>query len=355
MTSLIKTALTHLKEATPFSIATIISHQGSTPRTSGSKMLVLNAHFISGTIGGGLVEARVIEACVGLMNRETSKNQSQILDFTLDQEIKQGMDMACGGSLTVWIQTFMPLFSDFLIPIYERLADLERRGQKGLVITRRQAKGSADICLFFDKDKFLGPPILPKALIEAALDNQFSGTGPFRRVYGLEEFIIEPLAPKDKLFIFGAGHVGLQLGKMAHLTEFSCVVIDDRAEFANAQRFPHADEVHVVEQFSQSFETLNIDSNAYIVILTRGHLHDQVVLEQALTTSASYIGMIGSKKKREQIYANLMKKGIKKERLNQVYSPIGLRLPGETPAEIAVSIIGELITVPLCQHRCRLN
>jgi xanthine dehydrogenase accessory factor len=163
--------------------------------------------------------------------------------------------------------------------------------------------------------------------------------------YGLEEFIIEPFMTQDTLYIFGAGHVGYQLAKMAHLMDFRTVVVDDRAEFANRERFEHASAVHVADRFETAFDLLSIDNNAYIVILTRGHLHDQTVLEQALKTDAAYIGMIGSRRKRDQIYANLEEKGILRKALDRIYSPIGLDISSETPAEIAVSIIGEIIQV----------
>ncbi len=121
------------------------------------------------------------------------------------------------------------------------------------------------------------------------------------------------------------------------------MVIDDREAFANKDRFPHAVDIRVLDDFSRAFEGLTMDKNAYIVILTRGHLHDQTVLEQALKTQAAYIGMIGSKTKKQQIYDNLIENGVSADQLAQVYSPIGLKIKAETPAEIAVSIIGEMI------------
>ena len=137
---------------------------------------------------------------------------------------------------------------------------------------------------------------------------------------------------------------------MAHLLDFRTIVVDDRAEFANTQRFEHAHTVHVADRFATVFDELNrreltVDKNAYVVILTRGHLHDQTVLEQALGTKAAYIGMIGSRRKRDQIYAILTQKGVDQKSLSRVYSPIGLEINSETPAEIAVSIIGEIIQV----------
>jgi xanthine dehydrogenase accessory factor len=114
--------------------------------------------------------------------------------------------------------------------------------------------------------------------------------------------------------------------------------------FANRGRFPDADEV-IVSEFEKCFDQLNIDESSYIVIVTRGHLYDGFVLEQAIKTNARYIGMIGSKKKIQTLYQNLMKKGISKETLDRVYAPIGVDINSETPEEIAVSIVAQLIKV----------
>jgi len=334
-----------LNHSTPFAIATIVTHKGSTPRTSGSKMLVLTDRKLYGTIGGGLVEASVIDDCLEMM----SVSQCQIKKFTLNQELKGGLDMVCGGDLTVLIETFAANPEPALIQVFTALTAQEKAGKKAVLISRIKGFSGSSFttqkCLILPNGTIKGPNIVPKALFDAICDNKFSGTAPVIRNYDLEEFIIEPGVNCDTLYIFGAGHVGLQLAKMAHLTEFRTIVVDDRAEFANRKRFQHAHTVLVADPLTNAFETMSIDKSSYVVILTRGHLHDQIVLEAALKTEAAYIGMIGSRRKRDQIYTNLTKKGITKKTLNQIYSPIGLDIHSETPAEIAVSIIGQIIKV----------
>ena len=349
MASIIQTGLERVKDNTPFAIATIISHKGSTPRTSGSKMMVQSDKTISGTIGGGLVEAKVIEACLKLIHETEEKKstappfKSQILNFTLDQESKQGMDMVCGGSISVWIQAFIPPYGSSLVTIFDCLADIETKGKTAAIITRITQGTTPEMWILSDQGEVSGSGNLPANIVESANKKLLSDNNPAHFFNNLDEYIIEPLSSPKTLFIFGAGHVGYQLGKMAHLVDFNVEVIDDRKEFANTERFPHATAVHVVKEFSDVIKGLNVTSNTYIAILTRGHLHDQIVLEQALKTNAAYIGMIGSRKKRDQIYANLMKTGIKENQLDRVHSPIGTSIMAETPAEIAVSIIGELI------------
>jgi len=350
MESLTKRILDCLNRSVPFALATIITSRGSTPRTSGSKMVVLADGQIYGTIGGGLVEARVIESCLDML----SLPQSRIQAFVLDQELKDGLDMVCGGDLTVWMETFDPKNSTDLIQIFKAIMAREKEGKKSLLVSRIKGISSETFttqkCLILPDGDILGPNLVPRALLEAFGDNQFSGTAPVIQNHNLEEFIIEPIQANDRLYIFGAGHVGLQLAKMAHLTDFGTIVVDDRSEFANEKRFNHAHAIHVAKNFSTVFDELNrknlsIDKHSYIVILTRGHLHDQTVLEQAIKSGAAYIGMIGSRRKRDQIYANLLQNKVSQETLDKIYSPIGLDINSETPAEIAVSIIGEIIQV----------
>jgi xanthine dehydrogenase accessory factor len=332
-----------LKKGDPFALAAIIRHKGSTPRTSGSRMIVLPDRTILGTIGGGLVEAQVMDTCLDLIPEKTCRIRS----FTLNQELKDGLDMVCGGNLTVLMETLVP--EPGLIAVYQALVDQEQAGKKGVLVSKisgtSQGEFTIQKSLVLPDATVTGSCIVPEPLLDEICDNRFSGSFPIIYSAGLEEFIIQPLVPADTIFIFGAGHVGLQLAQMAHLTGFSTVVIDDREEFANPKRFPHARSVRVVTDFARAFEGLTIDGHAYIVILTRGHLHDQTVLEEALRTHPAYIGMIGSRTKRDKIYANLREKGISPDALDAVYSPVGLSIGAQTPAEISVSILAEIIQI----------
>jgi xanthine dehydrogenase accessory factor len=159
---------------------------------------------------------------------------------------------------------------------------------------------------------------------------------------GSMEVFIEPIITSEKLYIFGAGHVGQALGKIATMTGFNVIIIDDREEYANRERFPEAHKI-IVSDFGDSFQQLEIDDNSFIVIVTRGHTFDELVLELACQTKAKYIGMIGSKKKIQSVFNNLQQKGISNEKLSEIHAPIGLDIGSETPSEIAVSILAEMI------------
>ena len=345
-----KQILDCLEKGAPFALAAILSHQGSTPRTSGSRMIVLPDGTILGTIGGGLVEATVRDTCLDLIPKKTCRIQS----FALNQELKAGLDMVCGGSLTVLMETLVP--GPEPLSVFQALVDQEQAGRACVLISRLSGTPEGEFTL--EKSLVLadgsvtGPCPVPGPLVEDIRQNRFSGTFPTVHALGLEQFIIQPMPPSDTLFIFGAGHVGFQLARLARFTGFSTVMTDDREKFANVTRFPHARQVRVIPDFVNVFDGMEIDGHAYIVILTRGHLHDQAVLEQALNTSPAYIGMIGSRTKRNKIYDNLMKKGISEKRLSRVYSPVGLSIGAQTPAEISISIMAEIIGVR-AGHRIR--
>jgi xanthine dehydrogenase accessory factor len=160
--------------------------------------------------------------------------------------------------------------------------------------------------------------------------------------------VVEPVGGICRAFLFGAGHVARPTAQLAAMVGFAVSVADDRGEFANAERFPDADEIRVLDSFENSFTGLELGRDDYVVILTRGHLYDKTVLAQALKTRAGYIGMIGSRSKRNTIYAALFEEGVSQADIDRVHSPIGISIDAETPEEIAVSIIGEMI-----QHRAR--
>jgi len=156
---------------------------------------------------------------------------------------------------------------------------------------------------------------------------------------------IDDFCLKSSAFIFGAGHVGKALEPILRYLNFATKIIDDRPEFANAVNFPDAEEVIVIDSFSDAYQKIKTDENSYIVILTRGHSGDYDVLKQALTSPSSYIGMIGSKKKVAEVFRMLREDGFSQEKLDKIYSPIGENIFAETPEEIAISIAGEMIKV----------
>ena len=146
-------------------------------------------------------------------------------------------------------------------------------------------------------------------------------------------------------YIFGGGHVAYALEPVLRHVDFRTVVIDDREEYANPERYPHADRTIAVENFDNAFDDIETDDDSYIIIVTRGHRGDLQVLREALKRDFAYLGMIGSRRKNELLFDTLRKEGVPESKLAEVHAPIGLKIGSETPEEIAVSIVAEIIQV----------
>ncbi|HKN31762.1 MAG TPA: XdhC/CoxI family protein [Terriglobales bacterium] len=161
---------------------------------------------------------------------------------------------------------------------------------------------------------------------------------------GTLDIFIEPVLPPALLYIFGAGHVSVNLYKVAKNAGFDVIVVDDRDAYANRDRFPQADEV-IAEDFDQAMPRLTPNESSYIVIVTRGHRDDMRVLRWAVQTRARYVGMIGSKRKTIAIFKELQREGLPAHLFERVHAPVGLDIGAVTPEEIAVAITAELIAI----------
>jgi len=161
---------------------------------------------------------------------------------------------------------------------------------------------------------------------------------------GQLEIYIEPLEPLPRALIFGAGHISRSLSKICSLLGFSVTVIDDRESYANRERFPEADEI-IAGNYEEIFPKLDVHSNCYLIIVTRGHRDDMRVLRWAVTTSAAYVAMIGSRRKVISVVKELQKEGLAPALFERVHAPMGLDIGAVTPEEIAVSVAAEMTAV----------
>ena len=155
---------------------------------------------------------------------------------------------------------------------------------------------------------------------------------------------VEPVIPQPRAYIFGGGHVSKSISKVAALAGFATVIIDDREAFANKERFPEADETYA-EEYESVFAKLDITSSSYLIIVTRGHRDDMRVLRWAVGTQARYISMIGSKRKTISVIHELEKEGFDRASFERIFAPMGLDIGAESPEEIAVSVVAEMIAV----------
>jgi xanthine dehydrogenase accessory factor len=180
-------------------------------------------------------------------------------------------------------------------------------------------------------------------LLELALDDE-SADSIGVLCGGQVKIFIEPIQSFSTLYVFGGGHIAVPLVQLAKTLEFAVVVVDDRQDFANTERFPQADELRVGE-FANVSKSVDFSEADCVVIITRGHAHDETVLKECLSKARlpGYIGMIGSREKIARTFANLREQDISQELLAKVRAPIGLDIGAKTPAEIALSIIAEIV------------
>jgi len=318
-------------------MATIAGQKGSAPRTAGTKMLVCRDGSLVGTIGGGLLEAQVMD----LAREIFATGRPALQHFSLTGATAESTDMICGGNLDVLVELWSPRRRGCL-EICQRAAACINRRERASLVTRLPDRQAEAVFL----PKYLltaGTEGLPPGLAEEI--RHLGGAGPVVVEVGGDRFLVEPLGNPGTVYIFGAGHVSQQLAVLTAMVDFRTVVLDDRAEFASTARFPRADELIVLDSFDNCLKAVDISADSYLVIVTRGHRHDLTVLEQALGTNARYVGMIGSRRKVQTLYRALREKGMAEEQLARVHAPIGLAIGAETPEEIAVSIVGELIAV----------
>ena len=336
-----------LKAKESFVLATILSRCGSTPRDVGSRMIIRADGTIIGTIGGGILEATVQKLAKELLG----SRQTLVRKFTLNREGPAPIGMICGGDVDFLLHCEDPSQPDRLALYEELQAFLDTRKRAWLVMRIPDAEVSDAAPLTYvlnDGGAPLAAPGLPR-LRELLVD--VSATQPAVVEYEGTRFFIEPLSSEGTVYIFGAGHIGQKLCLLTRFAGFRTVVLDDREEFANRELVGAADEIVVLKSFDEAMKELQIDEESYLVIVTRGHTHDKTVLEQALRTQAGYIGMIGSRKKRDATYEVLAEEGFTSQDFLRVHSPVGLDIGAETPEEIAISIVSELIQARAKRNR----
>ena len=323
----------YLKEDKTGAIATVISRDGSAPRDVGAKMFVGEDRQIYGTIGGGKMEFDVYDRIMTIMG----ENRPEIVHIRMNAKEIAAKGMICGGKVDVLIEPVHKKYEE----LYNRLEYLENTDQNAVIAT--QFKEEKLLKTIIERDmEITGDEIVSKN--KKAFVEYVSNVN----LYTTEGILIEALHHAPSLYIFGGGHVSHFIAKIAKIVGFYIIIVDDREEFANKEKFPDADEF-IVKPFKNVYDSLKFTGREFVVIVTRGHRYDIEVLRETLKNETRYVGMIGSKRKVKMILKHMRKIGFDDATVDRVHSPIGL-FRAETPQEIAVSIVAELVKVRMYGH-----
>lgn len=321
-------------------LVTVLSKSGSAPCFAGAKMLVRADGTTVGTVGGGVLEARARERAAHVF--ETGL--AETMEFRLSGADAASMQMICGGTVRLLLD-HVPATPDTM-EVFHELRDALQTDEKCYLVAEL---GSEDIVrptrlsLFVEDGPVVGAFSHPAEWRDELVEAAYRSTYPVSCTLNGTRFVIERCFVPSTVYICGSGHVGQQVARIAGMVDFRTVVIDDRPELVSRDQFPDAYALKAVDSFEGCFSGFDLDGDGYVVIVTRGHLFDKAVLEQALRTKAGYIGMMGSVSKRKQIFDALRDQGFSEEDLARVRTPIGLSISASTPSEIAVSIVAELI------------
>ncbi len=352
-------ALRTLERGQPFALATVVNVRGSTPREVGAKMIVReDGQF--GTIGGGCGEAEVFRKARVLLE-EKNERGARLAEVDLTGDFDQREIGTCGGIMDVFVDLWSPARD---LQIARRLADAADRSAPGALLTVVDAgsrcRNAGRVAHVYRSPRFgardAGPIDLPAAgfaqIVERTTDAiptllEVDGAGGMQPVTRLEpnggvRLFVDPIVGAQRLIIVGAGHIAVPLCALGAMLGFHVTVIDDRASFANRERFPRADEI-IVKPFTDAIDSLALDGHCYLVSVTRGHSFDEEVVRAALMQPCGFVGMIGSRRRVKATLERIGESGVPKERLADVHAPLGVAIGGETPEEIAISIIAEII------------
>jgi xanthine dehydrogenase accessory factor len=295
-------------------LATVARVRGSTPVPAGTKMLVGAEGRLIGSVGGGCVEADVIGAALDAQ----AQRRPALLTHHLNADLAGDLGLSCGGTVDIFVE---PLVAD---DAYVRVLDAAAAAESGLVRTAVEwGRGGGPVKTF----EPLGADRPPGTAATITRDGRY---------------IEERLTQAPRVLVFGAGHVGAAIARTAAAAGFRVVVIDDRPEYADAARFDAGVAV-VVGDVEAALARYPVRPADAVVIATRGHRNDAVILERIATSPAGYVGLLGSRRKKIVVTKGLKAAGVPAKNLQRVRVPVGLPIGAVTPEEIAVSVVAELI------------
>jgi xanthine dehydrogenase accessory factor len=318
-------------------VATVVRVQGSAPRPEGAKFLVSSEGDMEGSVSGGCVENDVF-----LHAQEVLRTgQPRVVSYGIADEEAFQVGLACGGTIQVFVERLTE--ADRVDQALRRFVDEERLGAVATVVSGPDTGARAVL----DYDTGLLAGSLPGAVVDDVLADARSlmrNEQNLTLVYDEREVFIETVAPAPRLVIFGAVHVAQPLVTMAKELGFHVTVSDARPAFTTRERFPEADEI-LVGWPDEVLEKLELDRRTYVVLLSHDARFEDPVLPVVLRSPARYVGAMGSRRTHARRLAKLQAAGLAEEQLGRIHGPVGLDIGAEQPAEVAVSILAEIIQV----------
>jgi xanthine dehydrogenase accessory factor len=342
----------------PFVLATIIRTRGSVPREVGAKMVVPREGQPFGTIGGGCGEGEVLRRAYPLFEQNAPP---RVVEVDLTGDFDQDEIQVCGGLMDVALDLWRPEEHRALA---HALAEATRARRPTALVTAinpvQSLPAGTKSCLALGPEGAMLTPSLPldARAMQAFVSSVSAGKPELFTVSPQGEMIEDAVArhqdwPRvfvdvqpglQTLVICGAGHIAQPLCEIGHMMGFRTIIVDDRWAFANRERFPHATEIRV-GPFIDVLESLDINEQTFVVVVTRGHNWDEACVRTALKKNPGYLGMIGSKRRAKATLERLAEQGYSPEALSRIHTPMGLDIAAETPAEIAVAIAAEIVRV----------
>ena len=318
-----------------------------------AKLLVTAGGARIGTVGGGCLEAEVIERAMDVLERRVPA----LSTHSLNNELAGDYGLTCGGTAEIFIEPVFP--DEVLAAAWQEATALVARGERGVMATALDwSAGPEKLVLAQGALSELAAAMLP-GRAAAATVRPFSSGGSAsgsllasaaaldpaaEQPLWTDHFLVEPIIGRPRLVVFGAGHVGARVAEAASFVGWHVTVVDDRADFADSTRLPFADRV-VTCEFHDVLASSRFDADTYVVIATRGHQHDAVIAAQVAPKPLRYIGMLGSRRKAALTARQLRAWDVSEEAIARIHAPVGVSIGADTPEEIAVSVVAEMIAV----------
>lgn len=317
------------QEQTSIGLATVIHTWGSAPRKIGAKMAFTAGGALCGSVSGGCVEGAVIEA-----GREVlASGAPQLLHFGVADETAWEVGLACGGVIDVFVEPLDP-------EAYALLREMTMQDHAGACVTVLRGPDELVGRKWIEERNGRSLTQLPST-ITAQLSALPANTQRLQLSDDLEIFV-EQFRPAPTLIIVGGVHIAVALTSMAKTLGFRTIVIDPRRAFGSDERFPHADQLLSLWP-QKAFAQLEITPETAVALLTHDPKIDDPALEIVLPSAAFYVGALGSRKTHAKRIERLQQKGVDAAQISRIHAPIGLDLNAQTPEEIALSVLAEVV------------